>query len=64
MSVSYPSTNAPLDDNPSEEADPHSGGGGHRDSSEAPLTLTETAPRSLGMLDQFGLWGNLGVSLT
>lgn len=40
------------------------GGGGHRDSSEAPLTLTETAPRSLGLLDQFGLWGNLGVSLT
>lgn len=30
---------------------------------EAPLTLTEPAPRTLGVLDQLGLWGNLGVSL-
>jgi len=30
---------------------------------EAPLTLTEAAPRSLGLLDQLGFWGNLGVSL-
>src|SRR6195952_4254639 len=32
-------------------------------SSEAPHTLTEKAPRTLGLLDQLGLWGNLGVSL-
>ncbi len=31
--------------------------------SEVPSTLTEPAPRSLGLLDQLGLWGNLGVSL-
>lgn len=30
---------------------------------EAPLTLTEPAPRTLGLLDQLGFWGNLGVSL-
>jgi NCS1 family nucleobase:cation symporter-1 len=30
---------------------------------EAPLTLTEDAPRVLGWWDQLGLWGNLGVSL-
>ncbi|MDQ2838323.1 MAG: cytosine permease [Actinomycetota bacterium] len=30
---------------------------------EAPNTLTETAPRTLSMFDQFGFWGNLGVSL-
>lgn len=30
---------------------------------EAPATLTEDAPRPLGLLDQLGLWGNLGVSL-
>jgi NCS1 family nucleobase:cation symporter-1 len=30
---------------------------------EAPTTLTEAAPRSLSLLDQFGFWGNLGVSL-
>ncbi len=27
------------------------------------MTLTETAPRTLGLLDQLGFWGNLGVSL-
>ena len=32
--------------------------------SEAPYTLTEDAPRTLGFLDQFSLWGNLGISLT
>ncbi len=26
-------------------------------------TLAEPVPQSLGLLDQFGLWGNLGVSL-
>jgi len=31
---------------------------------EAPLTLEEPAPRTLGLADQLGLWGNLGVSLT
>jgi putative hydroxymethylpyrimidine transporter CytX len=30
---------------------------------EAPNTLNESAPRTLGLLDQFGFWGNLGVSL-
>jgi putative hydroxymethylpyrimidine transporter CytX len=30
---------------------------------EAPLTLAEPAPRTLSLLDQIGLWGNLGVSL-
>ena len=30
---------------------------------EVPSTLTETAPRVLGVFDQIGLWGNLGVSL-
>ncbi|MGH8859851.1 MAG: purine-cytosine permease family protein [Jatrophihabitantaceae bacterium] len=30
---------------------------------EAPLTLDEPAPRALGLLDQLGMWGNLGVSL-
>jgi len=31
--------------------------------SEVPRTLNEPVPQSLGLLDQFGLWGNLGVSL-
>jgi len=30
---------------------------------EAPVTLAEDAPRTLSLLDQFGFWGNLGVSL-
>ncbi|HEY2271489.1 MAG TPA: cytosine permease [Jatrophihabitantaceae bacterium] len=30
---------------------------------EVPRTLAEPAPRALGMLDQLGMWGNLGVSL-
>jgi nucleobase:cation symporter-1, NCS1 family len=30
---------------------------------EAPLTLTTEAPRTLSFLDQFSLWGNLGISL-
>src|SRR5947208_1972681 len=30
---------------------------------EAPTTLAEAAPRTLSLLDQFGFWGNLGVSL-
>ncbi|GAB2464528.1 purine-cytosine permease family protein [Jatrophihabitans fulvus] len=30
---------------------------------EVPLTLEEPTTRSLGLLDQFGMWGNLGVSL-
>jgi putative hydroxymethylpyrimidine transporter CytX len=30
---------------------------------EAPLTLDQPAPRALGLLDQLGMWGNLGVSL-
>jgi putative hydroxymethylpyrimidine transporter CytX len=31
--------------------------------SEVPLTLHEPVPQALGLFDQFGLWGNLGVSL-
>ncbi len=31
--------------------------------SEAPLTLDEPVPQPLSLIDQFGLWGNLGVSL-
>jgi putative hydroxymethylpyrimidine transporter CytX len=30
---------------------------------EVPLTLNEPVPQALGLFDQFGLWGNLGVSL-
>ncbi len=30
---------------------------------EVPATLLEAAPRTLGLFDQLGLWGNLGVSL-
>jgi putative hydroxymethylpyrimidine transporter CytX len=33
------------------------------DRAEAPLTLDEPAPRALRLVDQLGLWGNLGVSL-
>src|SRR6201998_2881654 len=31
--------------------------------SGVPRTLNEPVPQTLGLLDQFGLWGNLGVSL-
>ncbi|HEY5265913.1 MAG TPA: cytosine permease [Acidimicrobiales bacterium] len=31
--------------------------------SEVSRTLAEPVPQSLGLVDQFGLWGNLGVSL-
>jgi len=31
---------------------------------EAPKTLNEPVPQALSVFDQFGLWGNLGVSLT
>ena len=30
---------------------------------EAPVTLTEDQPRTLGFADQLGLWANLGISL-
>lgn len=30
---------------------------------EVPTTLLQAAPRTLGLLDQLGFWGNLGVSL-
>ncbi len=30
---------------------------------EAPITLNEAAPRTLSLFDQFGFWGNVGVSL-
>ncbi|CAN5854218.1 putative hydroxymethylpyrimidine transporter CytX [soil metagenome] len=35
----------------------------HGTSHEAPFTLVEAAPRSLGLRDSFGLWANLGISL-
>ena len=31
--------------------------------SEVARTLAEPVPQALSLLDQFGLWGNLGVSL-
>jgi NCS1 family nucleobase:cation symporter-1 len=33
-------------------------------STEAPVTLLEEPPRSLGLWDQVSLWGNLGITLT
>src|SRR6266480_2641529 len=33
------------------------------DRAEAPHTLDQPAPRALRLVDQLGLWGNLGVSL-
>src|ERR1700759_4218648 len=33
------------------------------ETAEVPRTLAEPAPRALGLLDQLGMWGNLGVSL-
>ena len=33
------------------------------DKAEAPLTLDQPAPRNLRLIDQMGMWGNLGVSL-
>jgi putative hydroxymethylpyrimidine transporter CytX len=33
------------------------------EAAEAPPTLHEPAPRTLGLFDQFGFWGNVGVSL-
>jgi nucleobase:cation symporter-1, NCS1 family len=33
------------------------------ETTEVPRTLAEPAPRALGLLDQLGMWGNLGVSL-
>jgi putative hydroxymethylpyrimidine transporter CytX len=35
----------------------------HQSRIEAPTTLVEAPPRTLGLLDQLGFWGNLGVSL-
>jgi putative hydroxymethylpyrimidine transporter CytX len=32
-------------------------------STDAPLTLTQPAPKPLGLRDALGLWGNLGISL-
>lgn len=38
--------------------------GGRSKSVEAPLTLHEPAAKSLGLADQLGLWGSLGITLT
>ncbi len=35
----------------------------HDRNAEAPLTLEEPPPRTLGLIDHLGMWGNLGVSL-
>lgn len=43
-----------VDTRPDLSSDPHA---------EAPTTLNEAAPRTLGLLDQLGFWGNVGVSL-
>lgn len=55
------SSTTPTDPAPEEPAPtgsaPSAGG------TEVPMTLTEAAPRTLGLLDQLGFWGNLGVSL-
>src|SRR6478752_4849327 len=40
-----------------------SGEGSSGRGTEVPRTLAEPAPRTLGLLDQLGFWGNLGVSL-
>ncbi|MGX7681181.1 purine-cytosine permease family protein [Jatrophihabitans sp. DSM 45814] len=52
---------------PNNSGDHRRWGGGSNSSSvahvEAPVTLTEDVPRTLGLFDQFGFWGNLGVSL-
>ena len=34
-----------------------------RTGTDAPITLAEAPPRTLGMRDALGLWGNLGISL-
>jgi len=44
-------------------AEPLEPSGSPSSASEAPMTLTAPAPRTLGLLDQLGFWGNLGVSL-
>src|SRR6476620_6796888 len=44
-------------------AEPLEPGSSPPSASEAPMTLTQPAPRTLGLLDQLGFWGNLGVSL-
>src|SRR5689334_17298454 len=49
-----PRLSAPATDQPE---------GLERVGTEVPHTLGEPAPRTLGVLDQLGLWGNLGVSL-
>src|SRR5664279_794699 len=44
-------------------APPQTSQGTVPEGTEAPRNLTERAPRTLGLLDQLGFWGNLGVSL-
>src|SRR6187397_204247 len=51
--MSRPRLTAPAN-NPTSPAQPQS---------EAPFTLAQAPPRTLGLLDQLGFWGNLGVSL-
>lgn len=64
MSVSYSSPGNSFPESPDgSRPDAGSPDAPRQAPSEAPLTLTDAPPRALGMLDQLGLWGNLGVSL-
>ncbi len=63
MSVSVSSTPSTPDSGPESTSEPRRSSAGRSRNAEAPTTLTEDAPRTLGLLDQLGLWGNLGVSL-
>ncbi len=65
MSVSFsPSGRQPHEGADLPEVDGREGLGSNGSThAEAPLTLTADAPRALGLLDQLGFWGNLGVSL-
>jgi NCS1 family nucleobase:cation symporter-1 len=45
-------------------ADPRAEPGRREPAVEAALTLHESAPKALGLGDQLGLWGSLGITLT
>ena len=62
MSAPSSSTSA-RNSTASGDAAANPGTAGPATGTEVPLTLTAAAPRTLGLLDQLGFWGNLGVSL-